>query len=214
VHAAVLNAFPMRFVAPTREYAGYIFDCDGTLIESMPLHFHAWRTALQNYGASFEFSWELFVSRAGMPLGETVAALNLQFSTALDPALVVELQRATFRSLLTQVTAIEPVVAFARAMALRAPVGVASGGHRQEVEASLRNVGLDGVFRTIVTGDDVLRGKPDPEIFLRCAEGLGVPASECLVIEDGEFGIEAARRAGMPWVRVEAYAMSESLGAS
>jgi HAD superfamily hydrolase (TIGR01509 family) len=156
----------------------------------------------------------VWVRRGGCPPAETVAALNLQFSTALDPALVVELQRATFRSLLTQVTAIEPVVAFARAMALRAPVGVASGGHRQEVEASLRNVGLDGVFRTIVTGDDVLRGKPDPEIFLRCAEGLGVPASECLVIEDGEFGIEAARRAGMPWVRVEAYAMSESLGAS
>ena len=203
----------MRFVAPTREYAGYIFDCDGTLIESMPLHFQAWRSALQHYGASFEFDWELFVSRAGMPLGETVAALNLQFSTALDPALVVELQRATFRAVLPQVTAIEPVVSFARAMALRAPVGVASGGHRDEVEASLRLVGLDGLFRSIVTGDEVLRGKPDPEIFLRCADGLGVPPSECLVIEDGELGIEAARRAGMPWVRVEAYAMPAALGA-
>ncbi|HVZ35284.1 MAG TPA: HAD-IA family hydrolase, partial [Polyangiaceae bacterium] len=73
----------------------------------------------------------------------------------------------------------------------------------EEVETSLRNVGLTGLFRAIVTGTEVTRGKPDPEIMLRCAADLGVPPSECLVIEDGELGIEAARRAGMDWVRVE-----------
>jgi len=194
----------VRFIVPSRDYAGYIFDCDGTLVESMPLHFRAWRHALESHGASFEFSWQLFVSRAGMPLAETVVALNAQFGTALDPTTVVAAQLALYRSFLPTLTAIAPVVEFARQVATRAPVAVASGGHRAEVEASLRLIGVADLFQCVVTGDEVLRGKPDPEILLRCAEGLRVRPSECLVIEDAEFGIEAARRAGMDWVRVEA----------
>jgi HAD superfamily hydrolase (TIGR01509 family) len=195
---------PVRFLAPTRDYAGYIFDCDGTLVESMPLHFRAWRHALESHGASFDFSWKLFVSRAGMPLAETVLALNEQFGTLLEPAAVVAAQLTLYRSLLPTLTAIAPVVEFARRVAARAPLAVASGGQRAEVEASLRLVGIDGLFQCVVTGSEVQRGKPDPEILLRCADGLRVPPSECLVIEDAEFGIEAARRAGMDWVRVEA----------
>jgi HAD superfamily hydrolase (TIGR01509 family) len=196
----------VRFIPPARDYAGYIFDCDGTLVESMPLHYHAWRQALSAHGASFEFSWQLFVSRAGMPLGETVLALNAQFGTALDPELVVAAQLTTYRTLLPGVTPIAPVVEFARQVAARAPAAVASGGHRAEVEASLRQVGIEHLFRCVVTGTDVRRGKPDPEILLRCADGLALRPEQCLVIEDGELGIEAARRAGMDWVRVEALA--------
>ena len=69
---------------------------------------------------------------------------------------------------------------------------------------SLRSIGLLDLFRLIVAGNEVAHGKPDPEILLRCAEGMGVAPEDCLVIEDGELGIEAARRAGMDWVRVEA----------
>jgi HAD superfamily hydrolase (TIGR01509 family) len=196
----------MRFTPPTREYAGYIFDCDGTLVESMPLHYRAWKRAFETHGASFDFDWELFISRSGMPLIETVVALNLQFSTTLDPVRVVEVQLATYRSLIASVTAIQPVVDFARQVALRAPVSVASGGHREEVHASLRQVGLGGLFSCVVTANDVKRGKPDPEILLLCAEGMGIPARDCLVIEDGALGIEAARRAGMDWVKVETLA--------
>jgi HAD superfamily hydrolase (TIGR01509 family) len=201
----------MRFLAPTRDYAGYIFDCDGTLVESMPLHFRAWRRAFREHHATFDFDWELFVSRAGMPLEQTVEALNQQFSTQLDPARVVQAQLAAYRSLLSGVTAITPVVEFARLVALRAPVSVASGGHRNEVEASLATVGLSGLFRCIVAGNEVQHGKPDPEILFRCAEGMGVPPQDCLVIEDGVLGIEAARRAGMDWVKVETIAPSTFL---
>ncbi|HTV19274.1 MAG TPA: HAD-IA family hydrolase [Polyangiaceae bacterium] len=196
----------MRFVPPTRDYKGYIFDCDGTLVDSMPLHFRAWRTAFQQHGAAFEFDWALFVSRAGMPLEQTVEALNVQFATALDPRRVVEVQLATYRTLIAEVQAIEPVVEFARRVAAMAKVSVASGGQRAEVEASLRNIGIFDLFSVIVAGNEVSRGKPDPEILLRCADGMGVAPSDCLVIEDGELGIEAARRAGMDWVRVEAVA--------
>jgi HAD superfamily hydrolase (TIGR01509 family) len=201
----------MRFIPPTRDYKGYIFDCDGTLVDSMPLHFRAWRTAFRQHGARFDFDWALFVSRAGMPLEQTVEALNAQFSTTLDPRRVVELQLQTYRTLLAQVTGIEPVVAFARQAATLAQVSVASGGQRAEVEASLRNIGILDLFRVIVAGNEVTRGKPDPEILLRCAEGMGVEPKHCLVIEDAELGIEAACRAGMDWVRVEAIAPSEAL---
>jgi HAD superfamily hydrolase (TIGR01509 family) len=199
---------PMRFVPPIRDYPAYIFDCDGTLVDSMPLHFRAWRAAFRQHAAGFDFDWALFVSRAGMPLEETVEALNLQFATTLDPKRVVEVQLATYRTLLTEVVAIEEVVAFARQVAPTAKLAVASGGQRPEVEASLRNIGILDLFGVIVAGNEVQRGKPDPEILLRCAEGLGVSARDCLVIEDGELGIEAARRAGMDWVRVEAVAPS------
>lgn len=193
----------MRFIPPSREYAAYIFDCDGTLVESMPLHFRAWRRALADHGATFDFNWALFTSRAGMPLEATVDALNLQFATELQAERVAAVQRATYRAHLAGIPAIEPVASFARAMALKAPLAVASGGNREEVEQSLRGVGLLELFSCIVTGNDVAHGKPDPEIFLRCAEGLGVAPGDCLVIEDGELGIEGARRAGMDWVRVE-----------
>lgn len=183
-----------------------IFDCDGTLVDSMPLHFRAWRAAFREHGAAFDFDWELFVSRAGMPLEATVEALNREFAAELDPKRVVELQLANYRTLLAQVSAIEPVVEFARRVAALAPVAVASGGHRPEVEASLRNIGIFDLFSVIVAGGEVSRGKPDPEILLRCADGMGVAPRDCLVIEDGELGIEAARRAGMDWVRVEAVA--------
>jgi HAD superfamily hydrolase (TIGR01509 family) len=201
----------MRFLAPTRDYAGYIFDCDGTLVESMPLHFRAWRRAFREHQAPFDFDWELFVSRAGMPLEQTVQALNLQFATELDPTRVVQAQLAAYRSLLSSVTGITAVVEFARQVALRAPVSVASGGHRNEVEASLATVGLSGLFRCIVAGNEVRQGKPDPEILFRCAEGMGVAPQDCLVIEDGALGIEAARRAGMDWVKVETIAPSTFL---
>ena len=199
----------MRFVPPTQSYRGYIFDCDGTLVESMPLHFRAWRQAFQAHAAPFDFDWELFTSRAGMPLEETVVALNQQFSLRLDPGAVVAVQRATYRTLLSAVTPIQVVVDFAREMAQRAPVSVASGGHREEVETSLRNIGLLPIFACIVTGTEVTRGKPDPEILLRCAAGMGIEPRDCLVIEDGALGIEAARRAGMDWVKVESPAPAD-----
>lgn len=196
----------MRFVAPSRPYAGYIFDCDGTLVESMPLHFRAWRHAFQAHAAPFDFDWELFTSRAGMPLEDTVVALNEQFGCALEPRRVVQVQRAAYRGLLDGVLPIDPVVEFARAVARSAPASVASGGHRDEVETSLKQIGIFSLFCFIVTGNEVTRGKPDPEIFLRCADAMGVKPADCLVVEDGALGIEAARRAGMDWVKVEALA--------
>lgn len=187
---------------PEQRYQAFIFDCDGTLVDSMPLHFEAWREAFQLFDAPFDFTWQIFQSRAGMGLEQTVHELNHQFGAALDPALVVQTQFEASERLLANVQAIDPVVRFAREVAARHPVSVASGGKRRHVDRSLRIVGLDALFSVVVTQEDVTRGKPDPQMFLLAAERMGVRPEHCLVLEDSPLGLEAAKAAGMgsAWV--------------
>jgi HAD superfamily hydrolase (TIGR01509 family) len=185
-----------------RDYLGFIFDCDGTLADSMPLHLQAWQMALASYGAGFDFSWELMLSRAGKSLEVTVGELNLQFGTKLDPDAVAALQRATYAKLLPQVQAIEPVVAFVRSVSARFPLAVASGSDARTVEATLDLLELRAAFPVVVTAADVIHGKPAPDMFLLAAERIGVAPVDCVVFEDSPLGIEAAKRAGMGSVLV------------
>jgi HAD superfamily hydrolase (TIGR01509 family) len=186
----------------TRDYAGYIFDCDGTLADSMVVHYRAWLAAFALHGASFEFDWELFISRAGMSLPKTVEALNEQFGLRLDPQAVTAAQHEAYARLLPSVRPIAPVVELALRVARVAPVSVASGGERTVVLRTLELIGLGETFPVVVTAEDVALGKPAPDIFLRAAERMGVPARECVVFEDSVLGMEAARRAGMAAVLV------------
>lgn len=191
-----------RFTPPTRRYTAYIFDCDGTLVESMALHHRAWRVAFERYQAPFDFDWELFVRRAGMPHRQTVLELNRELGSSLDPDAVVAEQRRAYRELVSELLPIEPVVAYARSLYGTAPLSVASGGHREDVLAALEAVKIRELFAHVVTAEDVEHGKPDPEVFLLCAARMRVAPAECLVIEDGASGIEAALRAGMDCVQV------------
>jgi beta-phosphoglucomutase-like phosphatase (HAD superfamily) len=191
----------------TRDFDACIFDCDGTLVDSMPLHFRAWRQAFSSHGARFDFDWALFTSRAGVGLEETVQELNEQFAELLDPAAVVRDQLANYEALIHQLTVVEPVLAFLDSVTTggtrRVPVAVASGGTRPHVEASLAAVALDKRFECVLTREDVTHGKPHPEMFLLAAQRLGVAPERCVVFEDGLPGVEAARRANMGWVFVE-----------
>jgi beta-phosphoglucomutase-like phosphatase (HAD superfamily) len=191
------------FSLPTARYGAFIFDCDGTLADTMPVHHIAWVHALSKHGATFDFNWDLFMSRAGKTIELTVAELNEQFGLELDPARVAADQRAHFDSLAAGVLALESVVAFARDRASAGfPVSVASGGDALTVQRTLRTIGVSDLFPVVVTAEDVLRGKPAPDLFLLAAERMGVPAAQCLVFEDGLLGIEAAERAGMGAVLV------------
>lgn len=192
----------MRFRPPERRYGGYIFDCDGTLVETMPLHFAAWRRALAAAQAPFAFTWALFYERAGMTLEQTVRELNTQFDCNLDATLVAAEQRKSYRASLGTVAPVLPVLQFAQSLQGTARLSVASGGNRQDVQASLEAVGAGKLFDPVVTACDVAQGKPHPEMFLRCAESMGVEPSDCLVVEDGQLGIDGAERAGMAWVLV------------
>ena len=186
----------------TRDYAGYIFDCDGTLADSMVVHHRAWLAAFTQHGASFEFGWDLFTSRAGMSLPKTVEALNEQFGLRLDPEAVTASQREAYELLLSSVRPIAPVVELALRVARVAPVSVASGGERKVVLRTLELIGLADTFPVVVTAEDVVLGKPAPDMFLLAAERMGVPAEGCVVFEDSVLGMEAARRAGMAAVLV------------
>ncbi len=189
---------------PERDFAGYIFDCDGTLADSMPIHYRAWRHAFRVHGATFDFDWQLFYSLAGVGHQDSVRTLNARFGCQLDPEAVRSTQAEVLEAWFGEVGPIEPVVALARELAGRgAPVSVGSGSSRHHVEKALAAIGLGGFFPVIVSKDDVTQSKPHPETFLRCAELMGVAPQDCLVFEDGQLGIEAAERAGMPWVFVD-----------
>lgn len=191
-----------RFSPPDRHYDGYVFDCDGTLADSMPLHFAAWRHALKEAGARFDFSWHLFEKRAGMSLEGTVEELAQEFSVALDPRAVADAQRRHFASLESEMVAVVDVLAFARKVAKHSPVAVASGSSRPSVERTLTLIGARELFPIIVTPEDVERGKPHPDMFLLAAQKMDVERERCLVLEDAQLGFEAARRAGMDYAIV------------
>jgi HAD superfamily hydrolase (TIGR01509 family) len=186
----------------TRDYGGYIFDCDGTLADSMPVHYRAWLAALAQHGASFAFDWQLFTSRAGMSLPNTVRELNLQFGTLLDPEAVAASQHAEYDKYLPSVAPIAEVVELARRVSATRPVSVASGSERRVVLRTLELLGLGQTFPVVITPADVEHGKPAPDMFLLAAERMGVRPAECVVFEDSLLGIEAANRAGMASVLV------------
>ena len=190
------------FDEPPAGYEGFIFDCDGTLADSMPLHFAAWRAAFSAAGAPFTFSWDLFMRRAGKTLEITVAELNQEFSTQLDVDAVAAAQRKSYEELLPQVGPVASVVAFARERLGRHPMAVASGGDRVTVRRTLTSLGILPWFGAVVTAEDVVHGKPAPDLFLLAAERIAVPPQKCLVFEDSLLGIEAAHRAEMGAVLV------------
>ena len=188
---------------PAGEFGGFIFDCDGTLADSMPLYHRAWQRALTAHGARFEFSWEIFVSRAGMSTALTIEALNVEFGTTLEAPSIEQYQHAEFLKLIDEVQPIHAVVDVARRYAGKIPMSVASGGARPLVERTLELIGVSDLFPVVVVAADVPRGKPEPDIFLLAAERMGVPPAHCLVFEDGEPGLVAARRAGMQALYVD-----------
>lgn len=198
----IVSPWNFSLSVPPGDFAGFIFDCDGTLIDSMPLHWHAWRVALQEQQAPFDFTEEMHHAFAGQSIPETVAVCNARYGCRIDPARVEIARTQYFFSHLDELRVVEPVVDFARAQFGRLPLAVASGSDRNIVVRELAHLGLIDLFPVIVTADDVARSKPAPDLFLLAAQQLGVPPSSCLVFEDGHNGLRAAEAAGMPWVYV------------
>jgi HAD superfamily hydrolase (TIGR01509 family) len=120
-----------------------------------------------------------------------------------DPEKVVEDQEAFYRDNLHRVQPNPPVVDFAKRVALTHPVGVASGGVWDTVTRTLEAIGLRELFEVVVTQDQVEHSKPAPDLFLEAAKRMGVDPSKCLVIEDGQLGIQAADAAGMQSILIE-----------
>jgi HAD superfamily hydrolase (TIGR01509 family) len=154
-----------------------------------------------------ELSEDLFYSLGGVPTRRVAELMGAHYRLTLDPDRVFVEKEEIFMELQTELRVIQPVVDFARAVAKFAPVSVASGGPKPIVRATLERTGLLDLFPIVVTPEDVTRGKPSPDMFLLAAEKMGVPAARCLVFEDAEPGVEAARAAGMQWVYVPSRTM-------
>lgn len=187
---------------PPRDFKGYIFDCDGTLVDSMPIHYVCWVESLRRNGATFEFTEEEFYHFAGVREQDTVVILNRMHGTRIDPDAVAATKAELFRDRIPEVPRVAPVARFAESLHGRAPLSVASGSEAPIVHACLRSTDLLHLFQAIITPADVRRGKPAPDMFLLAAERMGLAPEDCLVLEDGRSGLEAARAAGMEAVFV------------
>lgn len=192
--AYALESFP-------RDYEGYIFDLDGTLADSMPIHFRSWRQAFVEHGAKFDFTWQLFYQYAGAGGLDTIVSLGERHGQELPAEAIMALQHDLLIAGLPTVEPIAQVVAIAQQLkAAGAAVCVASGGERDHVLDTLRVIGLENFFPVVVTKDDVVNSKPHPETFLLAAERLGVNPRRCIVFEDSLLGVQAATSAHMDYV--------------
>jgi beta-phosphoglucomutase-like phosphatase (HAD superfamily) len=194
----------MKLEIPDGDFAGYIFDLDGTLVDTMPLHYRAWDEAMRKVGLKVPLDEELFYSLGGVPTKRVAELIAHHYNLTIDPYEVFDHKEALFVELQKDAKLIEPVVEIARRMSLTHPVSIASGGPRKIVRRSLELAGLAPLFpiERVITPEDVEHGKPAPDMFLLAAERMGVPAEKCLVFEDAEPGVRAAEAAGMKWVRV------------
>lgn len=190
----------MKLELPTGSFRAYLFDCDGTVADSMPLHYVAWKTALGERGC--EFSEERFYAWGGFPVAKVITQLNEEQGLKMPVAEVGHRKEALYYELLPQLKAVPEVVEHIDAQFGRIPFAVVSGSTRESVTASLKTIGLLEKFAVLVCAEDYKKSKPDPEGFLTAAARLGVPPADCLVFEDTDFGIDAARAAGMKCVKV------------
>jgi len=199
----------MKLKLPPGSFGAYLFDCDGTIADSMPLHYLAWKQALGEWNC--EFDEELFYAWGGMPVAEIISTLSARNGLNMPVETVSRRKESLYYELLPQLKVVPEVMEHIEDGHGRIPFAVVSGSTRESVTASLESLHLLDRFNTLVCAGDYKESKPDPEGFLLAAARLGVAPETCLVFEDTEMGIQAAKAAGMasvkvppPWERVSA----------
>jgi len=187
---------------PPGEFKALLFDCDGTIADSMPLHYVAWCRALSEHGCVFPE--DIFYAWGGTPAAEIIATLGQQQGIAMPVEHVAHRKETLYYGMLPQLRAVPEVLEEIERnyTGARIPMAVVSGSTRDSVTRSLELLGLLDRFDTLVCAEDYTRAKPDPEPFLVAAQRLGVAPSDCLVFEDTAMGIHAATAAGMASVKI------------
>jgi beta-phosphoglucomutase-like phosphatase (HAD superfamily) len=190
----------MKLKIPAGTFQAYLFDCDGTIVDSMPLHYVAWKSALAEWNC--EFPENLFYAWGGLPVAKIISLLNEKHGLDIPVEKLARKKEELYFASLPQLKAVPEVLEHIDSQYGRIPFAVVSGSTRDSVTASLRSLRLLEKFETLVCAGDYKKGKPDPEAFLTAALRLGVEPESCLVFEDTEMGIAAATAAGMASVKV------------
>lgn len=202
------DALPLPERDPAHPFRAYLFDLDGTIADSMPVHLITWQQAVREAGG--EFPTELFWSWAGMPLPRTVEMLNQRFGYHMSPPEVVHRKEQLYLSMIDRVRPIASVAAHITEQHGKIPMAVVSGSPCLTITRTLEALHLTDCFDVLIGAEDYTRGKPDPEPFLTAARKLNVLPADCLVFEDADAGIQAAQAAGMAWVRVPVHPLAPS----
>ena len=187
-------------LSPRPSPHGIIFDCDGTLADTMPLHWRAWQVILTRH--RLHFPEYRFYSLGGVPSRDILKMLGAEQGRALDHLAVAHEKEAAYLPLIDQVEPINAVVAIAREYFGKVPLAVASGGNHSVIEQVLTHLVIRQLFTAIVSSEDVVNQKPAPDIFLEAARRIGVAPQFCRAYEDTDVGLQAIRAAGMEAVDV------------
>lgn len=182
------------------EPRGLIFDCDGTLADSMPLHWRAWDQTCRRHGILF--SRERFYSLGGVPSRKIFAILGTEQGLDLDPLALSREKEEAYLPLMPELHPIEPVVAIARAHRGQLPMAVATGGQRHCISLILEHLGIADWFDALITSEDVENPKPAPDTFLKAADAIRIAPGRCRAFEDTDLGMQSIRAAGMEAVDV------------
>jgi HAD superfamily hydrolase (TIGR01509 family) len=190
----------MKLALPDGEFQAYLFDCDGTIVDSMPLHYATWIEALAEWNCVFDE--QLFYAWGGRPVADIIATLNDMHGLRMPVDDVVRRKESLYHEHISRLQTVPEVVEHIEHSHGRIPFAVVSGSTREAVIASLQMLNLLDRFDVLVCAGDYQRAKPDPEPFLLAASRLGVDPARCLVFEDTDLGIQAASAAGMASVKV------------
>ncbi|WP_371679972.1 HAD family hydrolase [Streptomyces sp. NBC_01276] len=180
-----------------------IFDLDGTLVDSEPNYYESGRLTLERHGVP-DFTWEQHSRFIGIGTLETLEVLKERHGLDAPVEQLLAEQNAAYLELARARTEAYPEMRrFVELLHARGvPMAVASGSSREAIDAVLAGTGLDALLTTVVSAEEVARGKPAPDVFLEAARRLGAAPADCVVVEDAAPGARAAHAAGMDCLAV------------
>jgi beta-phosphoglucomutase family hydrolase len=179
---------------------GLIFDCDGTLADTMPMHWRAWQVVTSKY--NLNFPEDRFYSLGGVPSPHILKMLSEEQGVPLDPVEAGHEKENAYLPYLSTIQPVYAVVEIAKENYGKVPMAVASGGTQKIITQVLEQLKIRHLFKAVVTCEMVKRQKPAPDIFLEAARQIGVEPQFCRAYEDTDLGLQAIRAAGMEAVDV------------